>query len=763
MFDIIAHDNNGVIKITIHPNEKVIIGRSPDGNKAIRLSDASISRVHAMLEVIGNNLYITDLGSMNGTYIEGKKLGQNQKVELKTMAYLGSIKIDVKRGKVLGVNPQAGSINSGNSNYGKGLRDLLNNKIEIIVGRDPDCDYQINDVTVSRRHAKFSKVGNEYFVEDLGSTNGTFAMATRIKGKHKINETDTIFVGLFAFRLGGPVVDFTRENAISVNQVTKKFKNGYVGLHPITVNIPTGKLVALMGPSGCGKSTFLKTLTGDQPASSGSVKIFGLDLYQNFENLKQKIGYVPQDDIVHRELTVRKTLFFAAKLRLPDADDAEINKRSQEVLQALNMTDDPKILDTKVGELSGGQRKRISIAVELISQPLILFLDEPTSPLDPETIDEFLKCLEGLCKNGTTVVMVTHKPEDLVYADKLIFLGSGGFHVYEGSKDEILTHFSKSNIIKVYSLLKTKEASKPWYDRWYTTKSRTADSNSSQKLNKDKSVNLIHQFYWQTARYFNVKVSNTMNMALIFAQPIIIALLLIFVFENIIEGDEVVKFGNASVLFLMAIAAIWFGVNNAAKEIVSEIPIYRRERMYNLRIGTYLFSKWVVLLFFSLAQLVIFLALLKMKYQEDLCYFPKTLGFLLFVSSCSIVFGLLLSVMSTTTEEVMSILPIALMPQIILSGILSKITSPFIEGLSYFTFGRWGTEGLARIQDHEKETKDFIFLGENHQIHVNLYGDDSLMKLFKSFEGNIAILFSIKIAMIVLIVAKLLSADSKRS
>ncbi len=762
MFQIVVHDTSGIVESSLNPNEKIIVGRNPEGGKALVLKDTSISRSHVMIEMIGNDVFITDLGSMNGTYIEGRKLQPHQKTLLSSFAYLGSIKLEVKKG-----GPRSGPIkDAGKSSFGKGLQELLSSKNQIVVGRDEACDFPINDFTVSRRHAMFSKSGNDYYVEDLGSTNGTFVSGSRIKGKYKISDNDTIFVGLFAFRLGEPMMDFSRENAITVSQVTKKFKNGYVGLHPITVNIPTGKLVALMGPSGCGKSTFLKTLTGDQPASAGSVKIFGLDLYQNFEILKQKIGYVPQDDIVHRELTVRNTLFYAAKLRLPDADDNEINKRSQEVLQALNMTDDPKILDTKVGELSGGQRKRISIAVELISQPLILFLDEPTSPLDPETIDEFLKCLEGLCKNGTTVVMVTHKPEDLTYADKLIFLGSGGFHVYEGSKDDILSHFSKSNIIKVYSLLKTKDASKPWYDKWYTTKAPVANANSSQKINKDKSVNLIHQFIWQTARYFNVKVSNTMNMALIFAQPIIIALLLIFVFENIIEtsSEGNIKFGNPSILFLMAIAAIWFGVNNAAKEIVAEIPIYRRERMYNLRIGTYLFSKWVVLLFFSFAQLVIFLALLKMKYQDDLGNFPETLGFLLFVSSCSIVFGLLLSVMTTTTEEVMSILPIALMPQIILSGILSKITSPFIEGLSYFTFGRWGTEGLARIQDMDKEDKDLMFMAENHQIKDNLYGaGDDLLKFFNTLEGNLSILLALKIMMVVLIVTKLVSADSKRS
>lgn len=198
-----------------------------------------------------------------------------------------------------------------------------------------------------------------------------------------------------------------------------------------------------MGPSGCGKSTLLKALNGDSPASSGEVFIFGLELVKNYELLKQKIGYVPQDDIVHSELTVNETLYYAAKLRLSDgALETLIQERITEILVSLNLND-TAIRSTKIKNLSGGQRKRISIAVELLNRPSILFLDEPTSSLDPETIEEFLKCLRYLCQQGTTVIMVTHKPEDLHFVDEIIFLGAKGHHAFAGSKNEFLSYFQK--------------------------------------------------------------------------------------------------------------------------------------------------------------------------------------------------------------------------------------------------------------------------------------------------------------------------------
>ena len=202
-----------------------------------------------------------------------------------------------------------------------------------------------------------------------------------------------------------------------------------------------------MGPSGCGKSTLLKTLNGDAPATSGKVFLFNLELISNYNYLKTQIGYVPQDDIVHKELRVYECLYYTAKLRLDNVSDIEINQKIDQILKELNIYE---IKNNLVGEISGGQRKRVSIAVELLTDPLLLFLDEPTSPLDPQTVEDFLDILKRLADKGTTVIMVTHKPEDLAYMDEVIFMAEGGNLVYYGDTNRFKEYFEVENAVSVF-------------------------------------------------------------------------------------------------------------------------------------------------------------------------------------------------------------------------------------------------------------------------------------------------------------------------
>lgn len=490
---------------------------------------------------------------------------------------------------------------------------------------------------------------------------------------------------------------------------------------------------------------------------------------------------------MHRELSVDKTLYYAAKLRLgPNATEEFIHQRMDFVLNSLNIND-PAIRKNPVGKLSGGQRKRVSIAVELLNDPNILLLDEPTSPLDPETIAEFLKCLQKLCQNGTTVIMVTHKPEDLKYADIMVFLGAGGYHVYFGDVSNYKTYFGESEILEIYSKLSKKEQSSVWYRKWNQNKPPT-NRVKQNSIKHNEGVDFFHQLYWLTARYLMVKVSNVKNMVIIFGQPVLIAILLMFVYAQIIDqidvpinptmdpnavppdagvaASETMKTGNSAVIFLMAVAAIWFGVSNSAKEIVSETAIYRRERMFNLKVRTYLLSKWTILMSISFLQLVIFLTLLKGWFGDDLVAIPETLGFLMLLSSGSILFGLFLSSFFETTDEVMSFLPVALMPQIILSGVLSKLENSFTELLSYFTFGRWGTEGIARIQDAAMDEPVYLIESDNPSVaakslYQSLYGNDNLIAMFNGLQENMIAIAILSIIFLSAIVVLLLNFDRR--
>lgn len=720
------------------------LGRKGD----ISLSVDSISSQHLKVGNENGRLWIEDLGSTNGTMVNNEKLAPYQKRYLQTsdevlLAPGSGVSLKI----VADENKEVYAPKSDTSHTS--LRSLLAKKSSILIGRSNECDVVLNDNTVSRKHAKVYLQNNEIFVEDLQSANGTFVNQTKIKKATQINASDRLLIGLHAFKIDEKPRDLNKESAIVAKQITKVFDNGYKGLKSTNLEIPYKQMVALMGPSGCGKSTLLKVLNGDSPPTNGQISLFGLDLYENFEFLKQIIGYVPQENIVHKELTVEDSLYYSAKLRLPtDTSNKKIKTIIGEVLSSLNINTE-QIRKTKIEQLSGGQRKRVSIATELLTKPKILFLDEPTSPLDPETIEEFLKCLRNLCNEGTTVVMVTHKPEDLNYVDRVVFMGTSGHLVFDGEKNMLLNYFRKQNIIEIYAQLGNEENSITWYKKW--NKQSTTDSQEYKKFEaKSIKANAFHQFRWLTQRYFKIKLSNNKNLLLMIFQPILIALLIISVFKELITE---VGAGNNGILFLMAIAAIWFGVSNAAKELVSEKAIFKRERMFNLTLNPYIISKLMVLSIISLFQILIFLCLLFFFYS-DLESFASTLIFLMLISVASIQFGLLLSAFSKTSEEVMSILPIALMPQIILAGILQPIENGITSFLSTLTLGRWGTEGLARIQDKGLGSDAFMQVLETH-----LYNESTNL-IFNSLSSNLAVIILLTVVMFT-VVYKLLNNQTR--
>ena len=281
------------------------------------------------------------------------------------------------------------------------FKKIIEKKI-LNIGRSSKSDLIIDDPTVSRKHARISFENNDFWIEDLQSKNKTYLNGKEIRNKTQLKETDVVTISFYSISLPEGLKDLKKQKkAISAVSIKKTYPNGKVGLQTLSIDIESSSFIALMGPSGCGKSTLLKCLNGENPATQGNVFIHGLSIIEHFNLIKKKIGYVPQDDIIHKELSVYKTLYYAAKLRLPDdTTDEEINRRIDKVIGNLNLDQDKNkdIRNIPVGDLSGGQRKRISIAVELLTEPTILFLDEPTSPLDPETIENFLKSLQILQK-----------------------------------------------------------------------------------------------------------------------------------------------------------------------------------------------------------------------------------------------------------------------------------------------------------------------------------------------------------------------------
>lgn len=491
-------------------------------------------------------------------------------------------------------------------------------------------------------------------------------------------------------------------------ELTKKFpffkiKPEKIGFQKSSFEIPEKSLVAILGPSGCGKSTLLKALNGDSPVTSGKVYLNGLELNeQNFNFLKTHIGYVPQDDIIHNDLTVEEALMYAAHLRLTESASKEKKQKVERVLQKLKIEG---IRKNKVEKISGGQRKRVAIAMEILTDPPILFLDEPTSPLDPQTIEEFLNILKELSREGTTVLMVTHKPEDLYYMDKVMFLSVGGHICYYGTVDYYLTYFGVKNVIEVYAMLDEKKAI-PWIEKYKKEEKKLLKVSQSEHQ-KIKDPNFILQYFWLTVRNLNLKKNSLFNLVIMLIQAPIIAVLLCLIFDKITQA----------VPFFVAVSAIWFGANNAAKEIVDEQKIYKRERMFNLGIFSYLFSKVTVLGLIAFLQAVLFSAILFFRYKNgnwlnyhgvELNNLVSMIIWMTYLSVISSLMGLLISALAKKTELVMSIIPIVLIPQIMLAGVVVKIKFAFVEILSYLTLSRWGTTGFAKIQGDISMPKPII-------------------------------------------------------
>ena len=514
--------------------------------------------------------------------------------------------------------------------------------------------------------------------------------------------------------------------AIRVEHLSKVFKTGKVGLHGCSFEIQSRTLTAILGPSGCGKSTLLKTLLGDIPKTSGRIHIQGIELNDdNYDFIKTHIGYVPQDDIVHKDLTVEQCLTYSAHLRLSDFSYDVQKQRVKEVLSELNIE---KLKDQLISEISGGQRKRVAIGVEILTKPSILFLDEPTSPLDPQTIEEFLKILKKLCENGTTVVMVTHKPEDLEYMDECLFMGVGGHLTYKGAPSNLTSHFGRDNIVEIYADMDRNDSISRFSERYMSESHKLSVVETNKNtFNPKRHTNYLSQTFWLIARYLARKLNDLETLAIQISQAPIIAGLVILIFDKL----------DQTVLFFIVISAIWFGTNNAAKEIVSEKSIFKRERRYNQGIIPYLISKITVLALVGLIQSAIFIVIIAAKFENDTVSLEDPLSstiWMFFITVVASLFGLTLSAVSKNVEKVMGLIPIALIPQIMLSGIMVPLTAVFVKIPSFILISRWAMTGICRVQNNIYNKMSDESVSSIEFMRKNLGETYDLMSSFQ-FEG----------------------------
>ncbi len=573
----------------------------------------------------------------------------------------------------------------------------------ISIGSSGSCDIVLTPSGIAKHHATIHHSQNKTSISDEGSLNGIYVNGQNITQSQtvQLNNLDIIFIGNTKLILSGNTLFYQifekgiQLDAIDiVKKVKIKFKTREISSH-VNMSIKPSEFVAFVGGSGAGKSTFMKCISGVDRPTSGTVLMNGEDLYENYENLKYNIGYVPQDDIVFSNLTLHDTLQYAAKLRMPDKTSLkERNERIKEVLDIVSLTD---FENSYIRQLSGGQRKRASIAVELLADPNLFFLDEPTSGLDPGTERSIMKTLRKMSQMGKTIILVTHNTLNLHLCDKVAFFGDRGHLCFYGTPQEALDFFEVNDFVDIYTLIN--ENLDYWYHKFEDLREeivpKTIPSGKSNNI-ENKKKSFIKQLIILIKRYVKLISNDFQQLLILFAQaPIVAVLLAMVTTDDLYKSYDDTK----AILFSLGCASIWLGLLNSVQEICKEKVILQKEHMADLKLSAYLLSKFIVQGFLAFIQSLLLVSIFQKiagssEYSILINSFwdIQIICFLSILSSATM--GLFISSFVKNANIAMTIIPLVLVPHLLFSGMLFKLEG-ISDFISNFVLCRWTVEGLG--------------------------------------------------------------------
>lgn len=700
---LVIVDGNGIKEydLTKFQDGSYTFGRSE--NNSIRLNSGIVSGNHGDIYLQQGRFYVRDNHSSNGSYIAYG----TQFMQMTPEQYYGGDGRDmiIRLGtnhSMDGIDPVLFLYN-GRQKDGRWKTYSLHDG-DNSIGRAADCDIRIKNVAVSRYHAGIRKVQNQYYVFDNGSTNGVFVNGSRIVKPYCLSNKDIFTILNTTFIYDGDVLYYKVNPegiALEIHDLNKDVpaKGGKKTiLDKVSLSIQPNEFVAIIGGSGAGKTTLMTAMSGFDSKVTGQVYCNGTNLRENFQTLKNIIGFVPQQDIIYENITLKKMLYYTAKMKMPqDTSNAEIDERIEEVLGMVELSEHK---DTYIRRLSGGQKKRASIAVELLANPGLFFLDEPTSGLDPGTEEHLMRTLSKLSKEQEkTIVMVTHTINNLDLCDKVIIMGYGGRLCYCGSPAGIKDFFRTDDLVKVYDIITADP--KGWETKFRMSGINPVNAHASQEGGepiKPRKVNGFAQLGILTRRYTTLIMNDMQRLALIFGQPLIIGLLL-----TLVAGTGIYeKFTETqSILFTLMSGGIWMGLLNTIQEVNKERVILKREYMGNLKLPIYMLSKYIVQGVISLIQAVILVVTFVLVKGTPSCkgviisnatVEMIVLIFLTIYASAGM--GLLLSSITKSADRAMAIAPFVLIIQLIFSGILFELTGA-TDKISYVTFSRWAMESIG--------------------------------------------------------------------
>lgn len=688
--------------------DTLTLGRHPQCDIVIDLP--VVSERHARLSWDNETYTISDLDSTHGLTFAGDRIQQKALQDGDFFSIEDEVTLTYQ------VIPQTDVIEQVETLV---LRDLKS----LSFGRDPRNTTVIDHPVVSRFHAQIDLKSGTWVIEDLHSSNGTYVNGRQLRNPQPLRPGDTIRIGPyhFVFNFDETLIQQNdsgnlRLDAVHLSKVAGK-KN--ILLNDISLSILPQEFVAIVGVSGAGKSTLLDALNGLRPATSGSVLVNEQDLYKNFNLFRTELGYVPQDDIIHRELTVSQALDYAARLRLPaDVTRAERKQQIQAVLQDLELREREHL---RVSALSGGQRKRVSIGVELLTQPSLFFLDEATSGLDPGTETLMMRLLRRLADQGRTILLITHATKNVMVCDLVVFLAKGGRIAYFGPPAEALTYFGVEDFDEIYLKVEGEQTPEAW-ERQYrqstlyqtyihqrqaslsvpVTPAQKAKSKPPQP--RTTAISGWRQFAILAQRNWTILRQDRASLILMLALAPILGLLDFVMWQHpmfdVTNGDPGQVF---TLLFITVLTAVMVGSLAMMREIVKEREIYRRERMIGLKILPYVFSKVWLSVLLALYQAAIFLLtkFLAVNLPVD---WHSLLGmyFTLFLATLGgMVMGLFVSALAPNQSVAPLLTILFLLPQITFSGAIISLDSLGTSGqvLSQLTVTRWSYESLITLSE----------------------------------------------------------------
>ena len=714
---LVINESGQEPRIVTITKDRVRIGRQEDND--IVLNNQFVSRHHADLEKRGQDYFlIPSTNVSNALLLDGDPVMDAIRLQNGAKIRVGGY----APGEIVTLDFLAPA------GDGQQVIQFKENKT-MTIGRDASNVIVLSAPAVSRFHAEVEKVGQRYRVRDLRSSNGTFVNGNAISGETWVHPGDAIQVGPYRF-----VVD---ENELSQSDQSEGVSVDIIGLNKwvskslnilqdISLAFKPKEFIVVVGQSGGGKSTLVDAIAGYRPATHGRIIANKtIDVYKEFDAIRSTIGYVPQKDIIHMELTVFQALNYAAQLRMPaDTTEAERIQRIDEVMEDLDLA---HRRDTQISQLSGGQQKRVSIGVELLTKPTLFFLDEPTSGLDPGMETELMRLMRKLADQGRTIVMITHATKNVMLADKVAFLARGGFLSWFGPPEEALAYFDKYRTERdrrassmefdhIYTLLDMQElgTATEWKERFkkdtaYRKYIQEPLSGEAQKIDRQKTaskslskgnqVSFLRQLAILSARNVKILTRDWFSLFLLLVTAPIMASLDFMVASGI--GNDPFGFVNGSfnnvtvIMIVFTNTTMLVGGLSFMRELVKEREIYKRERMVNLKLSSYIMSKIWVALLLAVYQTACYIAIRYAAFDmpggtQELVFVFIT-GYLLIFAGMML--GLFASALAPNGNSAPLLLVLFIIPQMVLSGAIMPVPTPVRSVAS----SSWAFQGIVAI------------------------------------------------------------------